>query len=121
VKLTDLALLLGSTARLTRLVTTDDLGEWYVKFPALKWASQRAPAAGEANWWRMSRENLVSGLDCPFCVGYWLGAANLVAYALTRRSPVLARAWRFGAATLALNYVTAHVSARLDAADDAVE
>lgn len=58
---------------------------------------------------------LASGLECPFCAGFWVGAAVLGSLLVARRFPTLLPVWRFAAGTLALNYCTAHVSSRLDA------
>jgi hypothetical protein len=58
---------------------------------------------------------IVEGLDCPFCVGFWIGGAVLVGEAVTRRAPSPVRAaWRLLTGALALNYVTGHLSSRLD-------
>lgn len=120
--------------RLTRLTTTDDLGEWLYVARLKRWAARREVPAdihdelekrlaqeidrGEtvanppARWgWR---SKLVKGLDCPFCVGFWIGAAVLLAELVTRRIPVLRGLWSFAAGALALNYVTGHVSKRID-------
>lgn len=116
--LTDLALVVGATLRATRFITTDSLGYWSIVRPARRWAhghddptrtGDDAPDP-DAGW----RSKLVSGLDCPFCVGYWLGAATLGSYWLARRSPGTLAAWRAVASTLALNYLTGHVSARIE-------
>lgn len=119
------ALAAGATARLTRLVVTDEIGQWWVKDPldeaAARWwerhvehveqrrdALRRIGRGAAANaleaeqpWWWKYR----SGLDCPFCVGFWIGVGVLA----TRRVP----GWKFAASALTLNYVTAHVGARL--------
>lgn len=74
--------------RLTRLITTDWIGEWLVVRPAKKWAYDREglvdihmgtvlvedgilvdPTKG---FWRTK---LTSGLDCDWCVGVWAAAA----------------------------------------------
>lgn len=91
--------------RLTRLVTTDWIGEWAIVRPARKWAFDREgpvdvhmaqvmledgtlvdPTKG---FWRTKT---VSGLDCEWCVGVW--AAALVVLPLPRaidawRKPLL--------------------------------
>ena len=58
-------------------------------------------------------QKLASGLDCPFCVGFWIGAGVLAADRLASQERVLDKPWRFAKAALALNYVTAHLGARL--------
>ena len=113
-----------ATARLTRFFTSDKLGEWLIVGRVKRWASQiesptTPPALGEVDpyptpeprWgWR---SKLVSGLDCPYCVGFWLGALVLAVLPL-RRVPVLGALIRFGIGAFALNYVVAHMSARID-------
>lgn len=116
--------------RLTRFVTSDKLGEWWFVGRVKVWALRREAPEGAivsdgryqpgddamptppADWGWRSR--LVSGLDCPFCVGFWIGAAVLLAEIVTRRIPVLRGLWSFVAGALALNYVTGHVSSRID-------
>lgn len=93
--------------RLTRLVTTDDLGLWLIRYPAYQWSNERDP---DAQTWRAK---LVSGLDCPFCVGTWIGYAILLGTAVTPEQTRHGRVWRFALAGLALNEVAAHLGARL--------
>lgn len=57
---------------------------------------------------------VVSGLECPYCAGFWVGGVVLVSAAVAARFPALRPLWRLAAGALALNYVTAHVSSRLD-------
>lgn len=97
--LSDKALILGATMRLTRLVVADDLGQWWVKDPI-----DRLHHEGKLH----VDHKYLGGLECPFCVGYWIGAGVLVSYHLAPR-----RAWRFVAASLTLNEVAAHLGARL--------
>ena len=113
-----------ATARLTRFFTSDKLGEWLIVGRVKRWASQiespvTPPALGEVDpyptpephWgWR---SKLVSGLDCPYCVGFWLGALVLAVLPL-RRVPVLGALIRFGIGAFALNYAVGHVSSRID-------
>lgn len=125
-----------TAARLSRFVTSDHLGGWLVVDPAKDWAvrhegqgveviesgllSTGLPArveerpSGEPvpdNGWR---SKLVSGLECPFCVGFWIGAGVLAADAALPSSGPLRTAWTLGTRALALNYVVGHASARLD-------
>jgi len=113
-RLIDIPLTILATARLSRLVITDDLGRWHIHEPVDRamdayaeremWAAANVGQAPREPWWWRYR----SGLDCPFCVGFWLGAAVLAAY------PILPRpVWRAGTAALALNYTAAHLGARL--------
>lgn len=115
-----------ATARLSRFITSDTLGEWIVREPANEWAAKHdapqkqrlvydddtdaGPDIDPRDGWR---SKLVSGLGCPFCVGFWLGLVVLAASALTR-VPVLGKLIRFAGFGLALNYVVGHVSSRLD-------
>lgn len=110
---TDALLILGATLRLTRLITTDDLGAWWVREPAYRAAIRHLERTGNIPWWDRYR----AGLSCPFCCGYWIGTGVLATHAFAGRT----RSWRFVAATLTLNLVAAHLNARLDpeaAADD---
>lgn len=102
-RIKDAALVVGATARLTRLVVVDDLGTWVLAEPARAWAARAEPAAD--GW----RTKLVSGLDCPWCVGFWIGAAVLL---LPRRRRVV----RWALSALALNYTVATTDAVLDRA-----
>lgn len=128
-----------ATARLTRLVVADDIGLWYVRGPAALWAVEReAPlsevpepdrgdeedavdlreALSPALGWR---SRLVSGLSCPFCVGFWIGVLVLLSLALVggpSSDSTAADVWRWVAAPFALNYVVAHVGARLGDTDE---
>ena len=104
----DVALVVGATARLTRLVTTDDLGEWWIRDPAFQVANWHMIRTGELPWWDKYR----SGLSCGWCVGYWIGVLVLVT-SRTRRGH---GACRFTAATLTLNLVTAPIVGKLGAA-----
>jgi len=99
--LVDIALIVGASIRLTRLVTVDDLGRWWVADPL----SARLDSLGLGKY--------SEGFDCPFCVGFHLTFAVVASYFTARRLRRLT-AWRLGASALTVNYVTAHVSSRLD-------
>lgn len=116
---------------MTRFFTTDTLGGWLVTDPAQKWAQRHeAPAREQTQMvggrlervavpdefspdhgWR---SKLVSGLDCPYCVGTWVGFAAIGSYLIARRWPATLAVWRFLAAGLGMNYVVGHVSSRID-------
>lgn len=118
-----------ATARLTRFFTSDKLGEWLIVGRVKRWAhdaestpNERGQVAdavhrGDAvptpppqrGW----RSKLVSGLDCAFCVGFWLGGIVLLV-SMLRRVPIIGPVVRFGLGMLALNYVVGHVSSRMD-------
>ena len=103
-KLGATVLTLGAAARITRFVTTDDLGEWWIKEPLRSKAAKLDP-----RW-----DKYVEGLDCSFCVGFWATAAVMGAGSVLRWN----RVWQFGAGVWAASYVVAHVASRLDADDD---
>ena len=116
----DCLILLLSTARLTRLVVTDDLGFWLLRSPAVAWAergdgyrmvedpdgSYMEPIEG---W----RTKLVSGLGCPWCVGFWIAALSMVLIYLAGGPGDTAIWWKILAGSLALNYLSTAVGARL--------
>lgn len=137
----DLVLIAGATLRLTRFVTSDWLGEWALGAPAKKWAATHEDAAqGEvgrqlhlANPTRPLEEivasvddkvvwegpitwqaKLVKGLDCPFCVGFWIGVAIIIGTATIGKLPVLGTIWRIALGALGLNYLVGHLSSRID-------
>lgn len=101
----DLLLALGLALRLTRLITSDTITKWYFREPLSHWAS----AKESDHSWR-----LYTGLECPFCIGFWIGAAVLGSLALAGGPGEAADWWRWTAAIFALNYVAAHINARLD-------
>lgn len=125
--------LVGATLRMTRFVTSDWLGHWWIVRPARTWALSAEPAFGDdllkgrmdvdELWndiaadevvhygWRVK---LVKGLDCPFCVGFWIGVAVLLGDLIFTRVPGFRQMWRLALGALALNYLTGHVSSRAD-------
>lgn len=130
--------------RMTRFVTTDALGDWWFVQPAERWAArhednnrkativtiqemQGKPMTVGATMFIQDKVDqleqddpmswqarLVSGLSCPFCVGFHLTWAMIVLTLLTVTVPVLSIIWHVILAALAVNYVTAHISAKLD-------
>ena len=121
-----------ATLRLTRLITTDWLGEWLIVAPAKHWAVETTwdPSIAsrdlsvtsqeiwnEIDWtqttsWRL---RLVKGLDCPFCVGFWIGLVVLNVTALVIIAPMwVVVTWGLLLGSLALNYLTGHVSSKID-------
>lgn len=125
------ALALLAALRATRFVTTDTLGEWTIVGRAKMWAWERealgpfeigvarsayndgeaVPTPPAKNGWR---SRLVKGLDCPFCVGFWITALAVVGAALANRGPRRRAAFQVAAGAFGANYLTGHVSARLD-------
>lgn len=59
---------------------------------------------------------LVTGLYCPFCVGFWVGFAMILATlgVVVLSVTWLSVAWYVTLGALTLNYIAGHVSARLD-------
>lgn len=104
----DAALILGASARLTRLITTDQAGDPVVR--------SLISAAGEIG--PRTRNTVADGLACPFCVGFHLSLLVTTSYAVARRFPALLALWRVIAGALAVNYATAHVVEYLDWQDD---
>lgn len=98
----DIAMAVGATLRLSRVVTTDDAG-MLVRIPAERWAKDS-----------VNRQHVVGGLECPFCVGFWIGLGVLTTYAAVRKNPAALTGWRVAAGSLAMNYVVGHASSRLD-------
>lgn len=80
---------------------------------SLQRREREADADGPFSW----QARLVQGLECPFCVGFWLGLALLVATTLI---VILAPggaliAWTVLLGALGMNYIVAHVGSRIDA------
>lgn len=115
----DVAIAVGLALRLARLVMSDDLGEWFVRWPVEKWAiiheggydfhNMKSALDPRRGW----RSKLVSGLTCPFCVGFWCVVFALATLAAVGGPGEAAHAWRWVAGAFALNYVTGHLGARL--------
>ncbi len=107
---TDAALIVGATARLTRLVVADDLGKFWVQEPVSDIAATYADHHdGQAPaWWRYA-----DGLSCPNCVGFWIGAGVLTVTTATKGTR-LAKPWRFVMAALTLNVVTVVAGSRVE-------
>jgi hypothetical protein len=102
----DLSLLILTTLRLTRLVTTDSLGQWWLYAPVYK----RVVANGKSNKW----QKYVDGLTCPFCIGFWIGGALVLSLWMVGGVGDAAEWWRWTTGIFALNYVTGHVASWLD-------
>lgn len=121
VKPTDLALILGATMRLTRLVTTDDIGDWWIREPLTDLANRQHQAMEhfgttgchadcQPKWTRY-----LDGLECPHCVSWHAAYLTIGTFLLARRmGPTALSVWRFGAASLGLSSVAGHLNARID-------
>lgn len=119
--LLDIALAIGATVRLTRLVVVDEIGEWWFRKPlenaADRWAVRelaRAQAAGEEprtpRWWKYQ-----SLWHCPHCTSFWAAVGVLLSGLVLRRlGPVGVGLWRFGTGALAISSIAGHLSAHLD-------
>lgn len=113
--------------RLTRFITSDWLGEWWLVSHAKRWANRaeaqphrgpKPPGWDEdlreidpENGWR---SKLVKGLDCPFCVGFWIVGGCLLVLWLVTRVPALQTVYRLVFGALGANYLTGHIGARFD-------
>ena len=107
----DLLLALGFTLRLSRLVTSDTITDWWLRGPLDRWADRKEPY--HPAW----RTKLVSGLSCPICVGFWLTGLVVLSLAVMggpAAEGTLALVWQYVALAFTLNYVAGHISARMD-------
>lgn len=107
----DLTILTLATLRLTRLVTVDDLGFWLLREPLYRRAGFDPLNGIEP---KSLKHKAVSGLTCPFCVGFWTGLSLQASLLLTGGPGHASPAWEAVAGAFALSYVTGHIAARLD-------
>lgn len=108
-------LVLGLTLRLTRFIITDTLGQWWIQDPVdramARYAERKineSKLTGEAPeepWWWKYRV----GLNCPWCIGFWVGVAVVASYLLWGHNEW----WRVVAAMFTLNWVVAHIATRV--------
>jgi len=121
-------LVLLATLRLTRLFTTDWLGEWLFVGPIKAWA-QRAEernlkslkedplgttvvrVSGTFDTWQ---GKLAKGFDCPFCIGFWVGFVVITVTMLSWTMIPILFTWSILMAAFSLNYVVGHISSRID-------
>lgn len=82
--------------------------------PITSWAQDEAILPYDENDPFTWQAKLAKGLDCPFCVGFWIGLLVLIGGATIGRLPVLRHLWALAMGALALNYVVGHVSSRID-------
>jgi hypothetical protein len=121
----NLILAVLATLRLTRFITEDTLAHWMIVRPARVWATPRHALIGWTEgdgetparpkivvdhvWEDMDpgvegwKVKLVSGLDCRWCVGFWLGAAVLLSLVIARAVPPVLPVWRFVMGALSIN------------------
>lgn len=119
----DLLLLLGLTARLTLFVTTDSLGGLLLRDPLDAWAYRgKTKGSGsfyvESERYSSKRHYWVSGIYCPWCVGFWIGAAALLSLYLVGGVGSASEAWRLVAGVFTLNLIVAPLSGALVSGDD---
>lgn len=139
-------LILAASARVSRIVTSDLIGEWILVRPAETWAERHErsfrAARRETNRKLLQERpflrdelrqvvqersdsleddeplswqaRLVSGLHCPFCIGFWITAGVVGTYVIARRSPRTLKTWRAVTGILGANYVTGHIASRID-------
>lgn len=98
------ALVVGAAARVTRFVTQDQLGQWWIREPLDRQAVKLDP-----RW-----DKYTDGLDCPHCVGFWATALVVGAGTALRWG----RVWQVGAGVWAASYVVGHLVERLDSEDE---
>lgn len=104
----DVVLLFLATLRVTRLFTTDSLGQWWFYAPLYKRAIA-GRGEHQSPW-----AKYIEGLQCPFCVGFWVGLIGIVTLLVAGGPGDAAEWWRVLAAIFALNWVVGHVAGRLD-------
>lgn len=75
-----------------------------------RWEEELASADEWISW----QGRLVSGLWCPFCVGFWIGVGIIAATILLAPLAVWGAIWAVLLAMLTLNYIVGHVSAKID-------
>lgn len=112
----DLLLATGATLRVTRLITTDHLGHWWITDP-IRDAYQAA--IGYSRGYRVKMLGYAEALvTCPFCIGFWVGVGVLMSLSIGHGpGPSTWEPWRWITGALTLNYMVGHTAARLDRTD----
>lgn len=106
--LLDGLILFVATLRLVRLFISDDLGRRML----IPLETRLRGRLSEGKQW------VADGFTCPFCIGMWIGLASvLIWFGADYAGGWWLIAWRLLFGSLALNYVVAHVAARLDIYD----
>lgn len=100
----DSGLVLGATMRLTRAVVSDDIGAWWVKDPLDRLHHEGRLGHLDHKW--------LGGLECPYCVGFWIGAGVLATKHIAKATGLMGP-WRFVTSALTLNEVAAHAGIAL--------
>jgi hypothetical protein len=99
----DLLLLAGLTLRIIHLVTTDTISDRYLRQPAYKWAGDDE-----------RREFWAEGLECPWCVGFWLSGVCLASLILAGGPGDAADWWRVAAGWFTLSYLAARAESLMN-------
>ena len=126
----DLLLASVATARITRFVTVDKLGEWLIARRVRDWGGlherewveahldpegvrevMEDPEGWEPQSWQRRLSMVV---DCGHCVSMWAGLGALAAVAVSRQAGLAGRLVRWVLTGLGVSYVVGHVWARLD-------
>lgn len=103
-------LMILASARVTRFLTTDWLGEWLVVQPlkkAVDWDDSVDMHYGTP------AQKAVTGLDCPHCVSFW-STLLVLALASLPLQGFLGKARDILIGSLAGSYVVGHLSETLD-------
>ena len=100
--LLDAVLMVGLSARVTRLIVTDSIGivfrvPVFVGYQTLLGKDRGARFA----------EGL---LTCPFCIGFWISGAVLLSWVQFGHTLV----WQLAAGVFTLNYIQAHMNRLAD-------
>lgn len=119
----DLFLLLGLTARLTLFVTTDSLGALLIRDPMEAWARRGLPFKGKTFYvgeesYYSRRDYWVSGIYCPWCVGFWLGAATMLSLYIMGGVGSASETWRLVAGIFTINLIVAPLTGALVSSSD---
>lgn len=101
-----------ATLRLTRFVTTDKLGDWWIVQPAKQWAYSRERPEHEG-W----RTKIAEATECKWCVGFWIGVLVMLGQIIAPRIPVVRHVWQFTLMALSLNVVANAVGEKLGTLD----
>lgn len=110
-----LFLITAGTARLTRLITTDTITSYLVHEPLNRRIAahlEKLPPNADGTVDEPAWVKYTSGLTCPWCVGFWAGAAVLAGERLTREHPKARAAAKFAAAALSLNLIAVPVASK---------
>ena len=128
----DILLAAGLYLRLTRFVVTDDLGGWMIRHPLHRVLFRADPHEtyvystvdiyqGQVLLRPPWQEKLNALVHCPWCIGFWIAGAVLLSLAAVGGPGDAPDWWRWVAGWWTLNYVGAHLGARLGDTDGDAE